>query len=98
MCEIVDLYTKKYEDVYAEYLPKFVETIWALLTNTGQQTKNDMLVSTAISFLSSVAKLERHRAMFEAPGALESICEKIILPNMQLRGISSILSSVIGLD
>ena len=45
------------------------------------------LVSKAIGFLTVVVKPARHRAMFENPTVLRSFCEKIILPNMTLRGI-----------
>jgi exportin-2 (importin alpha re-exporter) len=47
---------------------------------------DSQLVSTAITFLSSVVKHARHRALFESPETLRSICEKVLLPNMQLRG------------
>lgn len=84
ICEIVDLYAKKYEDVFKD-LPKFVEAVWSLLTSTGPQPKFDHLVSVGIMFLASVSKHARHKPMFDAPGALQSICEKIIIPNMRFR-------------
>jgi exportin-2 (importin alpha re-exporter) len=105
ICEIVDLYAKRYEDVFT-MLPKFVEIIWSLLTSVGLESKNDhvgsfesgrlvlpkdlrsapKLVSIAITFLSSVAKLPRHKALFANEGTLQGITEKVILPNMRLRG------------
>lgn len=42
ICEIVDLYTKKYEDVFPA-LPQFVETIWGLLTRLDSSPKNDLV-------------------------------------------------------
>jgi len=42
-------------------------------------------VSTAIKFLSSVARHQRHRGLFNTPDTLKSICEKIIIPNMEFR-------------
>jgi exportin-2 (importin alpha re-exporter) len=50
------------------------------------EARNDVLVSKAMAFLTSVVKYERHRALFETPGVLDSICGQIIIPNMGLRG------------
>ncbi|KAI9143350.1 karyopherin Kap109 [Paraphysoderma sedebokerense] len=84
VCEIIDLYTQRYEDVFP-MLPQFVETVWNVLTNTSMDTKNDLLVSHAIAFLTSVVKQPRHQAVFSSPETLASICEKVIVPNMMLR-------------
>ncbi|KAJ3191341.1 Exportin-2 [Irineochytrium annulatum] len=84
ICEIVDLYCSKYEEDF-KMLPSFVETTWGILTTTGLETKNDMLVSKAIAVLTSVVRPARHRHMFAQPEVLKNICEKIILPNMTLR-------------
>ena len=45
------------------------------------------MVSKAIGFLSSVVKPVRHKELFQNPEILKNICEKIILPNMTLRGM-----------
>lgn len=44
------------------------------------------LVSRALKFLSVVVKMGSHRDMFAAPDTLKLFCEKIILPNMMIRG------------
>lgn len=85
ICEIIDLYATKYEEDFKR-LPQFVETVWNLLTNIGLEPKNDFLVSKAISFLTSVVKPARHRDMFANPEALKSICSRVIVSNMTLRG------------
>lgn len=84
ICEIIDLYAMRYESDF-KMLPKFVEVIWTLLTTTSNEPRNDVLVSKAMSFLTSVVKYERHRAIFESEGVLNSICSQIVLPNMTLR-------------
>jgi exportin-2 (importin alpha re-exporter) len=84
ICEIIDMYASRYESDF-KMLPQFVEIIWTLLTNTSNEQRNDVLVSKAMSFLTSVVKYERHRGLFETPGVLDSICSQIILPNMTLR-------------
>ncbi|KAJ3413290.1 Exportin-2 [Chytridiales sp. JEL 0842] len=84
ICEVIMLYGSKYEEDFTA-LPQFVEAVWGLLTCTGLQQKYDELVSKAISFLTAVVKPSRHKPMFQNPEILQSICEKIILPNMNLR-------------
>ncbi|KAG9304522.1 hypothetical protein G9A89_020086 [Geosiphon pyriformis] len=84
ICEVVSLYTGKYEDTFT-MLPKFVETIWTLLTTTRLEQKYDVLLSRAMGFLTTVVKLERYRNLFENTETLKQFCERIILPNMSLR-------------
>ncbi|CAG8633479.1 3139_t:CDS:10, partial [Ambispora leptoticha] len=84
ICEIVSLYTGKYEDTFT-MLPKFVQTIWTLLTSTSLQQKYDILVSKAMGFLTTVVRLERYRPLFQSEETLQQFCERIILPNMSLR-------------
>ncbi|KAK9704355.1 importin-alpha export receptor [Basidiobolus ranarum] len=84
ICESVELYAHRYEEDFP-MLPKFVETVWSLLTVTSLEPKNDLLVSKAISVITTIAKLQRHRDLFLVGDTLKNMCEKIILPNMSLR-------------
>lgn len=59
--------------------------MWNLLTSTGQQPKYDTLVSNALQFLATVADRAQYRHLFEDPTTLSSICEKVIIPNMEFR-------------
>ncbi len=43
------------------------------------------LVSNAIQFLASVAERPGYKHLFEDPNTLSSICEKVIVPNMEFR-------------
>eukprot|EP00123_Amoebidium_parasiticum_P018052 comp24082_c0_seq1/m.43377 comp24082_c0_seq1/g.43377 ORF comp24082_c0_seq1/g.43377 comp24082_c0_seq1/m.43377 type:complete len:977 (-) comp24082_c0_seq1:650-3580(-) len=88
ICENIALYASKYDDEDTEiktHLPMFVQDIWNLLCTTGREVKNDYLVSGAIQFLSSVASRPRTSTLFAAEGVLNTICQNIIIPNMQLR-------------
>lgn len=85
VCDNVALYAQKYDEEFAPYLPAFVTATWGLLTSTGQQVKYDLLVSNAIQFLASVAERPAYRSLFEDPSTLANICEKVIVPNIQLR-------------
>lgn len=85
ICDNVALYAQKYDEEFSPFLPGFVTAIWGLLVSTGQQVKYDLLVSNAIQFLASVAERPAYRSLFEDPGTLANICEKVIVPNIQLR-------------
>ncbi|XP_046736247.1 exportin-2 [Diprion similis] len=85
VCDNVGLYAQKYDEEFQPFLPQFVTAIWNLLTSTGQQPKFDSLVSNALQFLATVADRAQYRHLFENPTTLGSICEKVIIPNMEFR-------------
>lgn len=85
ICEILQLYTQRYEEEFRKALPTFVGATWTLLTTIGLQSKYDLLVNRALAFLTSVAKIERHIHMFEATEVLTLLIEKIVIPNMTMR-------------
>ncbi|KAK0052093.1 exportin-2 [Biomphalaria pfeifferi] len=85
VCDNVALYAQKYDEEFSPHLPGFVTAIWSLLISTGQGVKYDLLVSNAIQFLASVAERPAYKALFDNTDTLASICEKVVVPNMQLR-------------
>lgn len=85
ICEILQLYTQRYEDEFGKMLPTFVGATWNLLTTIGLQPKYDLLVNRALAFLTSVAKIDRHTHMFEPVEVLTLLVEKIVIPNMTMR-------------
>ena len=44
------------------------------------------LVSNAIQFITAVVYRPQYKSLFENEESLKSICEKIIIPNLFLRG------------
>ena len=48
---------------------------------TGLAAHQDLLVTTAIRFLATVAN-SVHHALFADPSVLQNVCEKIIAPNV----------------
>ena len=84
VCEIVELYTQRYEEIFT-MLPEFVSTTWTLLSRISLEPKNDILASKALSFLTCVVRIQRHAQLFEADNVLDKFVELIILPNMSLR-------------
>ena len=55
ICEIIEIYTQKYEDVFP-MLPVFVETTWTLLTSTGLEPKYDIVVSPPQDIMLTTAR------------------------------------------
>uniref|UniRef100_A0A672MIT3 Exportin-2 n=2 Tax=Sinocyclocheilus grahami TaxID=75366 RepID=A0A672MIT3_SINGR len=85
ICDNAALYAQKYDEEFQPYLPRFVTAIWNLLVTTGQEVKYDLLVSNAIQFLASVCERPHYKHLFEDQNVLTSICEKVIVPNMEFR-------------
>lgn len=85
ICDNIGLYAQKYDEEFQPYLPDFVTAVWSLLVSTGSQVKYDLLVSNAIQFLASVADRNQYKNLFEDTNTMSSICEKVILPNMEFR-------------
>ncbi|EFA07339.1 exportin-2 [Tribolium castaneum] len=84
-CDNIALYAQKYDEEFQPYLPQFVTAVWNLLVVTGLEPKYDLLVSNALQFLSSVAERSHYRNLFEDNAVLSSICEQVIIPNMEFR-------------
>ncbi|XP_050506211.1 exportin-2 [Diabrotica virgifera virgifera] len=85
VCDNIALYAQKYDEEFQQFLPQFVTDVWSLLVSTGLEPKYDLLVSNALQFLSSVAERVQYRHLFEDNNVLSSICEKVIIPNMEFR-------------
>ncbi|XP_038057672.1 exportin-2-like [Patiria miniata] len=85
ICDNIALYAQKYDEEFGTFLPQFVTAVWHLLVTTGKEVKYDLLVSNAIQFLASVADRAHYKDLFEKPEVLTSICEKVIVPNMEFR-------------
>lgn len=85
VCDNVALYAQKYDEEFSSHLQAFVTAIWELLVTTGQEVKYDLLVSNAIQFLASVAERPAYKSLFDNTETLANICEKVVVPNIQLR-------------
>ncbi|XP_050671421.1 exportin-2 [Leptidea sinapis] len=85
VCECAALYALKYEEEFGPHAGGFVTAVWNVLLSTGPQTKYDALVSNALTFLAKVAEKHTYKSLFEDPATLSSICEKVVIPNMEFR-------------
>jgi Cse1 len=48
-------------------------------------------VSNAIQFLASVAERPAYKQLFADPNTLTGICERVIVPNMEFRGMHVVM-------
>lgn len=85
ICDNIGMYAQKYNEEFQGFLPQFVQTVWNLLINTGNEPKYDLLVSNAMNFLSIVADRNQYQDLFKAENVLDSISSKVIIPNMEFR-------------
>ncbi|KAL0811832.1 hypothetical protein ABMA28_009260 [Loxostege sticticalis] len=85
ICECAALYALKYEEEFAPHAPGFVTAVWTVLLATTPHPKYDALVSNALTFLAKIAEKNNYKSLFEDPATLSSICEKVVIPNMEFR-------------
>lgn len=85
ICDLLQLYTIKYDEDFSRYCQPFITSTWNLLSSTGPATKYDTIVSKALHFLTAVASTTQHAQSFNDEGVLTQIIEKVILPNVGLR-------------
>ncbi|XP_026320326.1 exportin-2 isoform X2 [Hyposmocoma kahamanoa] len=85
VCECAALYALKYEEEFGPHAPGFVTAVWTVLLSTGPQIRYDSLVANALTFLAKVAEKNSYKSLFEDPATLSSICEKVVIPNMEFR-------------
>jgi len=84
VCQNVNLFMEMNEEEFAKYLQTFVTDIWSLLMKVTLKPGQDNLVMNAIRFLTTVSK-SVHHTLFQNAGALQQICEKIVVPNLRVR-------------
>jgi exportin-2 (importin alpha re-exporter) len=82
---VLVLYTRKYEEEFKEKLSQFIETSWNLLTALGPEARNDIVVSRALEFLTTIAGIRQHAEMFNNAEVLGQITERVVIPNLSLR-------------
>ena len=85
ICELLELYTMKFDEDFSKYCQPFITSAWDLLSNVGTETKYDTLISKALHFLTAVAGTKDHSQLFNDENVLNQIVEKVIIPNVGLR-------------
>lgn len=85
ICEVLQLYTTKFDDDFNTYADQFTNAVWHLLSTVGPEKRYDLLVSKALHFLTAIASVPRHAQNFSSEETLGQVVEKVILPNVALR-------------
>jgi exportin-2 (importin alpha re-exporter) len=84
ICELLQLYTQRYEDVFTVPLSQFIESTLQILVHSNSEKKYDIVVSKALSFLTSTARVPSHAENFSTDATLPELIKNIILPNTAL--------------
>mmetsp|Transcript_33790 Transcript_33790/g.100617 ORF Transcript_33790/g.100617 Transcript_33790/m.100617 type:complete len:935 (-) Transcript_33790:308-3112(-) len=84
VCLNINLFMEMNEEEFAKFLQTFVTDVWGLLMKVSLKPGQDNLVMSAIKFLTTVCR-SVHYQLFNNAGALQQICEKVIVPNLTLR-------------
>ena len=83
--EVLTLYVSKYYDSFGPHVNDFVNSSWTLLTTVGLEPKNDILISKALAFLTSICRINEQVQTFNDQNVLTQVVEKVIIPNLSLR-------------
>lgn len=83
--EVLTLFVGKYYEDFGSEVQNFVQSSWTLLTTVGPEPKNDILISKALLFLTSVTRINEQAQAFSDPNVQSQIIEKVIVPNVALR-------------
>lgn len=84
VCENINLYIEKEEEIFQRYLGEFVEAVWGLLVDSSNSSSRERLTVTAIKFLTTVST-SVHHTLFAGDEILQQICQRIVIPNVMLR-------------
>ncbi|GIL79702.1 hypothetical protein Vretimale_12351 [Volvox reticuliferus] len=84
VCQTVDLLLEIDEETFKPFLQRFAASVWQVLMKVSQKPGQDNLTMAAIKFLNTIAK-GVFSNLFAADGALQQICESIIVPNLRVR-------------
>jgi len=85
-CKNMTLYVDRHDELMAPFVSHCVKAVWELLVTLGDQSdQSDHLVSCGMEFLSSAAATDWPASPFKDPAVLRAICERVVLPSIQLR-------------
>jgi len=82
--ETCELFERKYGEEFRSSLPDVVSACWALLVARGSAPKYDSVATRGIAMLTTVARSPDF-GLFGDSATLQQICEKVVLPNVELR-------------
>ncbi|KAK0395016.1 hypothetical protein QR680_001065 [Steinernema hermaphroditum] len=85
ICEIITLYTQRYEEETAQYVSPFIQGTWEQLVEIDHRYRFDSLVNACLGLLSAICQRVQYKQLFQAAGVLNTLCESIIVKNLVIR-------------
>lgn len=85
ICCIVTLYAQRYEEEIKPHMQNLITSIWGLLVHTGQETRYDSMVCSALDFLTAICQRAQYEDMFTAENVLKTIAMDVAVRNLMLR-------------
>ncbi|TMS34702.1 hypothetical protein L596_002239 [Steinernema carpocapsae] len=85
ICEIITLYTQRYEEETANYVSPFIQSAWEQLVEIDHRYRFDGLVNACLGLLSAICQRVQYKALFEGEGVINTLCESVIVKNLVLR-------------
>ena len=82
----ITLCLEKFDEDFQPYVEKFTVAVWELLQSVSPQPKHDQLCVEAMGFLTGVSRTIYHKLLSDQEKQ-KVICEKIIIPNVELRDL-----------
>eukprot|EP00993_Chasmostoma_nieuportense_P000154 NODE_113_length_3103_cov_31.933132_g106_i0.p1 GENE.NODE_113_length_3103_cov_31.933132_g106_i0~~NODE_113_length_3103_cov_31.933132_g106_i0.p1 ORF type:complete len:982 (-),score=356.67 NODE_113_length_3103_cov_31.933132_g106_i0:158-3046(-) len=82
--DCITLCLERFDEDFQPYVEKFTTAVWDLLLNITPMPKHDQICISALGFLTGVSRTIYH-SLLSAPERQKLVCEKIIIPNMELR-------------
>ena len=80
----INLYAFKYSEDFP-YIDSFVSLVWNIIGESGEDSRNDFLVSESMGFLEVVSKQFCNKGLFEDPSSLKELVDRVIVKNILLR-------------
>ena len=82
--EMLTVFLRKFDEDFEDYLERFAEAIWMMLTKLTDGPRDDDLAIAAMDFLAATAQSFKH-TVFQDQQTLHTVCNQIILPNIRIR-------------
>eukprot|EP00667_Euglena_gracilis_P001365 EG_transcript_1365 len=84
--QCITLCLEKFDEDFKPYVEKFTTSVWELLQRVSPKPKHDQLCISAMAFLTGVSRTIYHNLLADIEKQ-KMICEKIIIPNIELREV-----------
>uniref|UniRef100_A0A1I8AX63 Importin N-terminal domain-containing protein n=1 Tax=Steinernema glaseri TaxID=37863 RepID=A0A1I8AX63_9BILA len=68
ICEIITLYTQRYEEETAQYVSPFIQGTWEQLVEIDHRYRFDSLVNACLGLLSAICQRIQYKSLFEEHG------------------------------